>query len=77
MSSPDCGAESGQLRPGWPPESTYNADVYVFAVHTSKHHHEYDPLDVRQWRFFVVARRAIEQRGYESLGLATLESLAG
>ena len=29
-------------------DATYNADVYVFVVHTTKQHQEYDPFDVRQ-----------------------------
>lgn len=58
-------------------ERTYNADVYVFAVNTAQTHEEYDALDVSTWRFYVASRASIEQLGYRSLSLPTLERLAG
>ncbi|MEU9775285.1 hypothetical protein [Streptomyces sp. NPDC047968] len=34
----------------------FQADVYVFAVHTARSHDEYDALDLRQWIFHVLSR---------------------
>ncbi len=58
-------------------EATYNADVYVFAVHTALRHDQYDALDVRQWEFYVLPRETIERLGYKSLGLSTLRTITG
>lgn len=56
-------------------EATFNADVYVFAVHTARTHAAYDVLDVSQWDFYVVARQPLEALGHKSIGLASLERL--
>lgn len=56
-------------------EATYNADVYVFCVQTATTHDVYDPLDVDQWRFYVLARQAVEATGYGSLSLPAIEAL--
>jgi len=56
---------------------SYNADVYVFAVETAQTHEEYDPLDVAQWDFYVLARPEVKQHGGRSIGLASLTRLAG
>ena len=55
----------------------YNAEVYVFCLQTARTHEAYDPLDVRQWEFYVVGRASIAARPYLSMGLATLGRLAG
>ena len=54
--------------------STFNADVYVFCVQTATLHSEYDPLDTGQWDFYVLPRKAIQSRGYKSIGLAALDA---
>lgn len=61
----------------WTLERQYNADVYVFCLHTATSHEEYDPLDTAQWQFYVLGRTAIAARKYKSMGLATLSRLAG
>jgi hypothetical protein len=58
-------------------EATFNADVYVFAVQTAQSHEAYDPLDVKQWEFYVLSRREVEERGAKSIGLARLQVLTG
>lgn len=58
-------------------EATYNADVYVFPVHTALRHDQYDALDVRQWEFYVLPRETIKRLGYKSLGLSTLRTITG
>lgn len=66
----------------WSPEmgesatASLNADVYVFAVQTALQHELYDPLDIGQWQFYVLAREAVEATGYASIGLTTLRSLS-
>lgn len=56
-------------------ERTYNADVYVFCVQTATTHDTYDPLDVDQWRFYVLSRQVIEATGSGSLSLPAIEAL--
>ncbi|MFE5857816.1 hypothetical protein ACFQ61_31955 [Streptomyces sp. NPDC056500] len=56
---------------------TYNADVYVFALHTAPDHASYDPLDVSQWSFYVLSHPQVETLAQDSLGLATLSRIAG
>lgn len=56
-------------------ELTYNADVYVFCVQTATTHDAYDPLDVDQWRFYVLPRRSVEATGNASISLRAIENL--
>lgn len=60
-------------------ESMRQADVYVFAllVHTDKA--TIDPLDVDQWRFFVVPTSVLNlrTRSQHSMTLRSLETLCG
>lgn len=62
---------------GYSAESTYNADVYVFAIHTAKSHDAYDPLDVSQWQFHVFTAETIATTNQRSIGVASLQRLAG
>lgn len=39
----------------------FHADVYVFSLQTATRADAYDPLDVDQWRFYVVSRAALER----------------
>lgn len=61
----------------WSTEQAFNADAYVFCLHTATTHDEYDPLDVSQWRFYVAGREAVAARGGASMGLTTLTQVAG
>lgn len=67
----------------WTPEGgsaekqSYNADVYVFALHAARTHADYDPLEIRQWGFHVVSRTLVEATGQASLGLAAVRRLCG
>lgn len=61
----------------WSAEQDFNADVYVFCLHTAKTHDEYDPLAAAQWTFYVAGRAAIEARVGASMGLSTLAKVAG
>ncbi|WP_206670997.1 hypothetical protein [Streptomyces sp. CB01881] len=58
-------------------EQSYNADVYVFALHTARTHADYDPLDVGQWRFYVTSRSLVEATGRASLGMTAVQGLCG
>lgn len=58
-------------------EQTYNADLYVFAVHTATTHEEYDELSTAQWKFYVVPRHSLQVIGTASISLPALERIAG
>jgi hypothetical protein len=58
-------------------DQSFNADVYVFCLHTATSHDEYDPLEMKQWRFYVANRPLIEARGGARMGLTTLARLCG
>ncbi|MGW4647232.1 hypothetical protein [Kitasatospora sp. NPDC004289] len=58
-------------------EQSYNADVYVFCLHTAQTHADYDPLDVGQWSFYVAPRAVVEATGQLSIGLASVRRLCG
>jgi len=58
-------------------DPTYNAQVYVFCVQTADDPKDYDPLDVRQWDFFVLPAAALVELGCASLGLAAVMRYAG
>jgi hypothetical protein len=54
-----------------------NSDVYVFCLHVHTELSTLDPLDVSQWRFFVVPTFLISERlsTQKDLGLSTLQRL--
>jgi hypothetical protein len=56
---------------------TFNADVYVFCLHTARSHQHYNPLATNQWEFYVASRTDIESRKGQQMGLATLATVAG
>lgn len=56
--------------------ATYNADLYVFCVHTEKDPAKWDALDLDQWRFYVLTRQEVEATGQRSLALSVLEKTA-
>ncbi|MGY1988044.1 hypothetical protein ACI792_17640 [Blastococcus sp. SYSU DS0669] len=62
---------------GYATSATYNADVYVFALVTTRDHASYDPLDLAQWTYWVLPRRTVEETGQKSLALSRVEALAG
>jgi hypothetical protein len=62
---------------GYAASATYNSDVYVFALMTARDHASYDPLDLAQWKFWVLPRRIVEAINQKSLALSRVESLAG
>lgn len=61
----------------WSEKQRFNADVYVFCLHTAKSHDSYDPLDASQWKFYVASRLVVEERNARQMGLATLARVAG
>ncbi len=48
-------------------EAKYKADVYVFAAHMATSHEDYDPPDLRHWRFAVLSRSELEAIGQKSI----------
>lgn len=61
----------------WSAEKGYNADVYVFGLHTARSHAEYNPLLISQWQFYVAGRPVMESRAGARMGLATIERICG
>ncbi|MFE6747198.1 hypothetical protein ACFVGM_15190 [Kitasatospora purpeofusca] len=58
-------------------EQSYNADIYVFALHAARTHADYDPIDIGQWSFYVASRALVEATGQASLGIASVRRLCG
>lgn len=56
-----------------------HSDVYVFALLTHQHKPSVDPLDLSQWRFFVLPTSALNarRRSQHSITLKSLQGLAG
>ncbi|MCJ1671865.1 hypothetical protein MT355_01195 [Rathayibacter sp. VKM Ac-2929] len=67
----------GGLRTGPRGSRTLNADVYVFCTQTSVRHSEYDPLDLAEWTFHVVSRKALDAAAGDSIGLGGVEKASG
>ncbi len=68
----------------WDPQTGYfseersiRADVFVFAVQTCLDPVAYDPFDVGQWAFYVVAAETVAGYGYRSANLAWVQRAAG
>lgn len=70
------GRSWGDITAGLADEKTYKADVYVLSVLTTEDHALYDPLDVGAWQFYVLPRSVIEEKGVDSMSLATVDQLA-
>ncbi len=71
---------------GWDPETNVmeeqpsrHAHVYVFALLAHKDKPTVDPLNLSQWRFYVLPTRVLDDRtrSQHSITLASLEALAG
>lgn len=60
-------------------EACRQADVYVFALLAHADKSTIDPLDVGQWRFYVLPTTALDHRSRSehSITLKSLEALAG
>lgn len=68
----------------WDPETNVQstevkrqADIYVFALFHHMDKATVDPLNVSQWRFYVLPSRALNARRQKSITLKTLEKLHG
>lgn len=53
------------------------AQIYVFALLAHKDQASIDPLNVAQWRFYVLPTAVLNARDWNSIGLRQLEQLAG
>jgi|SRR5581483_7811915 len=55
-----------------------SSDVYVFALHAHTERETLDPLNIDQWRFYVVATATLNARcaGQKRIGLPSLTRLA-
>jgi len=54
---------------GYTQERETKADVFVFCLHCARTHDEYDPLDISQWIFWVVAASVVKATKQRSVGL--------
>ena len=59
----------GDAREGKSVEREVRADVFVFCLHTARSHAEYDPLDVTQWKFWVMSATRVRFHGTRQVGL--------
>jgi hypothetical protein len=61
------------------PEAKRQADVYVFALLAHKDKATIDPLDLSQWRFYVLPTATLDtrMRSQHSITLKTLDALCG
>lgn len=68
---PDRGAYEGVRQ--------HNADVFVFALLCECDRAKIDPLDVTQWKFFVLPTRAVESRAgnAQTLSMKRLNQIGG
>ncbi|MDH3459970.1 MAG: hypothetical protein OEM00_03140 [Burkholderiaceae bacterium] len=59
-------------------ESRRQADVYVLALLDHRNKSTIDPLNLRQWTFFVVPTRVLDgrKRSQHSIGLSSLQALS-
>jgi hypothetical protein len=62
---------------GYSPESSYNADAYVFALLTATEHAGYDALNIEQWSFWVLPQHVVAGSGQRSMRLSRVQALAG
>jgi hypothetical protein len=69
---------SGLTARSWEEDGSYSADrqiradVFVFAVQACADPVEYDPLDISQWKFYVLPASEIVRTGTRSMSLASL-----
>ncbi len=68
-------ADTGQMDQ----EAKRQADVYVFALLAHQDKATVDPMDLDQWRFYVLPTRVLNDRSrsQQSITLPSLEKLAG
>lgn len=55
------------------PRADYNADVYVMCLNSQKDPDTFDPLDINQWKFFVVPRHLLAACNFASVDLRWME----
>ncbi|MBM3289689.1 MAG: hypothetical protein FJY92_06015 [Candidatus Hydrogenedentes bacterium] len=60
------------------PEPTHAADIYVFALLAHKDKCSVDPMQIEQWRFYVVPTKELEKRkrSQHSITLPSLQKIA-
>ncbi len=55
---------------------TYNADLYVFCVHTERDEARWDALNLDQWRFYIIMRQQFEASQHTAITLKGVEALS-
>ena len=61
---------------GYSGTASYNADLYIFCLHTGTDRSTWNALDLDKWRFYLLRKEALVQRGTRALALGTLRTLA-
>ncbi|MBE0684612.1 MAG: hypothetical protein IH585_01295 [Anaerolineaceae bacterium] len=56
-------------------DAQFRADIYIFAVQTSKTHDEFNQLDLTQWEFYLLPQKELKNRGAKSISLTALKKL--
>lgn len=56
-------------------EKKYRADIYIFAVQTTKSNKEFDPLNLAQWVFYILTKKDLEKRNTQSISLSVIQKL--
>ncbi len=56
-------------------ESTFNADIYIFCFFKAQDRDKANPLDLKQWEFYVFTKKQIIEliNGRKSISLKTLQ----
>lgn len=55
---------------------TYNADLYIFCAELCIDRDAWNPLDLRQWQFYVLERETLRSLNQKSMNLNTLRKTA-
>lgn len=62
--------------PGEKPKKDFKADLYVFCVQIEQDPEKYNTLDLLQWRFYILPKKALAKNGHNSIGLSVLSKMA-
>lgn len=60
---------------GYSGTSTYNADLYIFCLQTEKDAANWNPLDLSQWRFYVLPQKDLAARNLKTISLSSLSKM--
>jgi hypothetical protein len=61
---------------GYAKTPSYNADLYVFCIHIEADPDRYAPMDLSQWRFYLLDREVLVNQNLKTISIKTLARLA-